>query len=636
MVAHAGARGWTHASIVAILYLGVAVVMTWPLAAVMTREIAGDTGDTLFNCWVLLWTSGQALRALRGDMSALTQYWHGNIFYPETLTLAYSEHLTPQMLQALPVLAATGNVILAYNLLFLSTMVLSGLGMYLLIRELTGEPSAAFLAGLAFACAPYRLDQLEHIEVLSSQWMPFAFFGLRRFFTGGRLRALAGGVTALVTQALSCGYYLAYFTPFVVAYCLFELIARGKGWRTWGAVVAAGGAAICLVALFLWPYGQVRRVGDVGVRELGEVQRFSADTHAFATISTRSQLWGSRLQALPRDQGRGFPGFAILTFALLAGGAGIARAAAQAGRREAAPRWRRVLIAGLIAILVLLVMLLGHVLATGRIVQSIGGMVVRYRPVRLLIDIVAVIGALGLLSPPLRRLIRGVKGSTVAFFWLAALAAAWLSLGPTMYANRHNVGRGLYDLFYRWVPGFDGLRVASLHFMLVAFFLAALVGLGAAPLVARRAGRFVVMLGMIAILAESWSVLPITSVPTSSPIYAVIRALPADAVVAEFPFGDPGREILYTFYAGYHRRPIINGYSGFFPGHYVRLVARLAVPTANAEAWSALLESGATYAVVHESARAGEAEPGGISEWLRRQGAREMAAFETDRLFQLR
>ena len=75
-----------------------------------------------------------------GDPAALGQYWNANIFYPAPLTLAYSEHLTPQMLMALPILATTGNIALAYNVLFLSTIVLSGLGMYLLVRELSNQP----------------------------------------------------------------------------------------------------------------------------------------------------------------------------------------------------------------------------------------------------------------------------------------------------------------------------------------------------------------------------------------------------------------------------------------------------------------------------------------------------------------
>jgi hypothetical protein len=53
----------------------------------------------------------------------------------------------------------TGNLLLCYNLLFLSTFVLSGLGMYLLVREFTGNRWAAFLAGLLFAFVPIRIGE---------------------------------------------------------------------------------------------------------------------------------------------------------------------------------------------------------------------------------------------------------------------------------------------------------------------------------------------------------------------------------------------------------------------------------------------------------------------------------------------
>src|SRR4051812_30450693 len=67
---------WTRPSTIAALYAIITTVMTWPLIGVSTRQVAGDTGDTLFNCWVLLWTSGQVLRALKGDIAALADYFN--------------------------------------------------------------------------------------------------------------------------------------------------------------------------------------------------------------------------------------------------------------------------------------------------------------------------------------------------------------------------------------------------------------------------------------------------------------------------------------------------------------------------------------------------------------------------------
>ena len=124
----------------------------------------------------------------------------------------------------------TGNPILCYNLLFLSTFVLSGLGMYQLVHELTGNRTAGFVAGLVFAFAPYRLPQSSHLHVLSSQWMPFVVYGLMRYFSSRRLLPLGGAALALVLQNLSSGYYLLYFAPFAAAFVLWEIWRRSL-WR---------------------------------------------------------------------------------------------------------------------------------------------------------------------------------------------------------------------------------------------------------------------------------------------------------------------------------------------------------------------------------------------------------------------
>src|SRR5215510_1947195 len=124
--------------------------------------------------------------------AVLLKKYDANIFFPAPLTLAYSEHLIPQAIQIFPIYALTGNPILCYNALFLSTFALSGLGMFLFARELTGSAPAAFVAGLAYAFAPYRFSNLSHLQVLSSAWMPFVLYGLRRYFETGRVLALAG------------------------------------------------------------------------------------------------------------------------------------------------------------------------------------------------------------------------------------------------------------------------------------------------------------------------------------------------------------------------------------------------------------------------------------------------------------
>ena len=307
----------------AAAYTAVTLVATWPLGAGLGRDVAWDLGDSLLNMWILAWDSEQLLAMLRGDFARLATFFDGNIFHPAPLTLAYSEHLVPQAIQALPVYAISGNPILAYNLIFLSTFVLSGLGTYLLVRELTGRPGAAFVAGLLFAFAPYRMPQSPHIQVLSSQWMPFALYGFRRYLAAvdeGRpaLRPLGGAAAAVVLQDLSCGYYLLYFSPFAGAYVLWEIAAR-RLWRRramWLQLSAAALAVLVVTLPFVLPYAAVTEDLQF-TRSRAEVVRYSADVHSYGTAFSEQPLWGSVLRAHPKPEGDLFPGFATLLLAFI-------------------------------------------------------------------------------------------------------------------------------------------------------------------------------------------------------------------------------------------------------------------------------------------------------------------------------
>ena len=118
-------------------------------------------------------------------------------------------------------------------------------------------------------------------------------------------------------------------------------------------------------------------------------------------------------------------------------------------------------------------------------------------------------------------------------------------------------------------------------------------------------------------------------------VYRFISRLPSEATIAEFPFGEVAFELRYVFYSTTHWRRLVNGYSGGGPAEYDRLAEELGDALGGPDrAWQALVGSGATHAVVHEASYLGG---GGrdISAWLRGHGAREIAAFDADRVFDL-
>jgi len=638
------------------IYSLLAVIMTWPLAQFLGSRIAWDLGDPVFNCWIMLWTGGQLLRALHGDFNALHDYWNGNIFYPERLTITYSEHYTAQMLQSLPLLAATGNIVLCYNVLYLATIVLSGLGMYLLVRELTGRPLAAFVAGLAFAFAPYRISQGSHLQELSSQWMPFVLYGFRRYFVTGRTRALVGASTAFIVQNLSCGYYLLFFSPFVAAYCLYEMADRRllRNARVWMSLVAAA-AVVALVAWpFVSPYMKVRRQAKVGVRSVQEVAQFSADVYAFGTAPNLG-IEGTLISAFPKGEGEGFAGFAILALAGTAVVWGIGRARASAQTTPAPVLWRKIVSRTLGLALALDLAIVLVVLLFGSLPIAVGG-APYHDAAPLLVAAIVLGGLLFAVSPRARRFVRGEAGSTFGFYATATVVASLFALGPRIMSLGRSVGTGPYFWLYRYVPGFDGVRVPSRYLMLVACFLAVLSGLGAASLLARvsrRAGIALLALASVLILTESW-VVPMPSnvrlvargyeLTTRElydgqgmgPLYQYVRDAPGQVVLIEFPFGDPAYEIMATYYAGYHRRPLVNGYSGFFPESYLRRATFLDhIPFDLETAYKAVQSSGATHALVHEAAfENGRGHE--MTDWLLANGAHIVATYGTDKLLQLK
>ena len=604
-----------------VLYAAVAIVATWPVARGLDRNVAGDLGDPVLTMWVLGWNSDQLLAILRGDFGRLATYFDANIFHPAPLTLAYSEHFIPQAVQALPLFALTGNPILCYNLLFLSTFVLSGLGGFLLVRELTGDARAGFVGGLLFAFAPYRFPQTPHLQVLSSQWMPFALYGLRRYFTSidetasaGRWRPLLGACAALVVQNLSCGYYLMFFEPFVAAYVLWEIWQR-RAWRNraiWLRLSAAAALVVILTLPLLIPYLLAHE--SLGLeRGSAELVRYSADVYSYATASPQQAIWGETARAFPQAEGDLFPGLVPLLLALT--GVVFWRSDVAASRtplRFRAIHW--------LLLAVTLVHAIAAVITTfnRRLTIDLGIATLRMSNVdQLLIRAVVAAVILLVLSPELRARCAAFMRAR-GFFLAALLAAMWLSLGPSPHALGRPVNLfGPYQLLYDLVPGFDGLRVPARFGMIVVVMLSVLGGYGAA-VVARRRGGMVVLSALAALFLTESVTLPFT-VNGVSPLAdlatpearvyrpsrapAVYHAVPRDmpVVLAELPLGQQDYDLRAMFYSMVHHARLLNGYSGFFPPHYGRLALALSdVPRHPDPAWTALKEFGATHVLIHE------------------------------------
>jgi hypothetical protein len=182
-----------------LAYLAIAAAMTWPLLAAPSR-LGFANMDVFGNIWAMAWVDHQAAR----DPLRL---FDSNMFFPYTLSLAYAESLLPQALMAAPVVALGGSPLLAYNVVFILSFVLSGVGAYLLAEDVAGSAGGALLAGLAFAFCAYRWTHVVHLQSLTVQWLPLALLSLRRLWRSGSMASASGLALFTTLQVLSSGYY---------------------------------------------------------------------------------------------------------------------------------------------------------------------------------------------------------------------------------------------------------------------------------------------------------------------------------------------------------------------------------------------------------------------------------------------
>jgi hypothetical protein len=238
--------------LVALLFLALAIAVTYPLILAADSRIYGH-GDPTLNLWAMAWVNHQLL------VEPLALF-DGNIFYPHVRSLAFSEHLFVPSLLAAPWIAATENVVLSYNVVILLSLALAGLGMYTFCRELTGDCWASFFAGVLYAFHTWNINELLRIQILSNQWFPFLLWALLRFFRAPRWsKAIWVGVFYLL-QSLSCMYWALYLPLAAVPAAVFLYRRFRPAPRTLTPAAVSVLVALAITSLFVVPYVQNSRI----------------------------------------------------------------------------------------------------------------------------------------------------------------------------------------------------------------------------------------------------------------------------------------------------------------------------------------------------------------------------------------
>ncbi len=202
----------------------------------------------------------------------------------------------------------------AYNLVWLIIMALSGYAMALFVKILTKQTSifsaAPLLAGIAYMFLPYRsAHALGHFGAMQLQWIPFICAAVVSYWRGPRTWTVALIGILFSVQAWTEHHYALWLGIFgviaMIVYrkelqgshplqpaCRTGRLPLGQGKRTRQLLLLV----VILIVGVIVPYIPTIKLAATNetALELGVQQtiRFSADLFSFITPSPQHPLWG--------------------------------------------------------------------------------------------------------------------------------------------------------------------------------------------------------------------------------------------------------------------------------------------------------------------------------------------------------
>ena len=284
-----------------VIMAGVELVIFWPLIQRLSTALH-DRFDTMLNTWILTWQARELIRAPLAVFNA-------PIFHPLPNMLALSEIIWPAAPMTVPILAASGNPLLVYNLTFLGTVFLAAVGMYLLALYVTHNRGAALLAGIFYAFSPYQFGHIPQVQLLSIGWLPLTLLYLDRFWTKGRRRDGLMLALFIAAQTLSTFYYGFQVVLVVGLYVLVRLLLRPRQPSLHRLVQLLPWLALSalLILPFAWPYLRVR--AELGLeRSLTEAAESGATLTSFFLPRKDNPIYPAGLRSLVPSPGDLFPG----------------------------------------------------------------------------------------------------------------------------------------------------------------------------------------------------------------------------------------------------------------------------------------------------------------------------------------
>jgi hypothetical protein len=296
-------------SLIIVLYAVISIFFTYPLfldpGGSYIEGIAGGSNDQFLSMWNAWWAKKTLFELFSSPMS--TTY----LYYPEGADLSLHELSIVNGLITVPFqtcLPAPMGVVLGYNVALVFSFVLAGLGAYALCYHLTRDTLASFVAGIAFALAPYRSMHIIHLPLLSTGWIPLYLLALLNIRKKPNILNAAVGAIAALFMLYSCMMFVYFvFLATLVMVSYWAVCERKEFFnrQVISSLIVFG--ALCGLAVAT----QVMLVSKAGAaqEQPGEIiEIFSANALGYIVPSMKHMVYKPVLSAMAPLDFSGVPG----------------------------------------------------------------------------------------------------------------------------------------------------------------------------------------------------------------------------------------------------------------------------------------------------------------------------------------
>ena len=294
---------------VALLFVVLTVMMTWPQVTHMSSYVY-DADDPLLSIWRISWIA-HILPAHPLEI------FNGNIFYPEPRTLAYTDSVLLQGLAGAPFIWAGVSNVAVYNALLLLSIALSGWAMWRYALHLTGDPVAAFLAGIIFAFVPYRFDHFHHLELQATVFLPLTLLYFDRVLESRSRRDAWLTMACFTGQIYSCIYYSIFLATALIFIAAYRLVRMPAEERTRLIRVLAVPAVTSAAVAAPYAAAYLLNRASLGDRMDRDIYLYSATLRNYLATSEFNVLYGRTSGWFGQPERLLFPGITAVVLAVV-------------------------------------------------------------------------------------------------------------------------------------------------------------------------------------------------------------------------------------------------------------------------------------------------------------------------------